>query len=883
MNLVHPRRWGGAVLWAVLPLAPVLVAADTTPADLRNQGSLALPVVGETALRLLTPTCLELRRIGTKAPDPARVDRWDWVDATGKLHLPGASEFTVTVDGRPVAVVGVGFRRRPIYAAMDHRDLRIDNALILQLAAPVADGRTVVLNHAASPQWPAGGADSLVIDPLRDSPVLHVNQEGYAPSWPKRAMAGYYLGSLGELDLSAAHTFRIINAATAAVALEGELRPRRDHGYDYRPAPYQGVLEADFSALTAPGEYRLVVPGLGASRPFLVDEGVPLAWLRTYALGLYHQRCGAANALPYSRFEHAACHLAPAAVPTAAPAFAFTWATIASKNADFAKNPRHTAPQLRDAASQLYPFVNPGPIDTTGGHHDAGDYSKYTINSAALVHLLMFTVDAFPAVGALDNLGLPESGDGIGDLLQEAKWESDYLAKLQDADGGFYFIVYPRDREYEDGLSLSRGDPQVVWPKNTAATAAAVAALAQCASSPAFRKHFPVQAAAYLERAKRGWQFLEAAIAKHGRDGAYQEVTFYGDEWMHDDELAWAACELYLATGEPSYQARLFEWFPQPGDSATFHWGWRRMSQSWGNAIRSYAFAARTHRLPVEKLDAIYLQHCEQQVLAAADDVQRWSEQNAYGTSFPSETKRFHAAGWYFSLEGAADIAAGWLIDPKPAYVEAVVANLNFEGGTNPVNVTYVTGLGQRRQREVVSQYARADHRVFAPTGIPLGNIQNGFDYLAPYGLDLKKLTYPSNDGDPPYPFYDRWADIWSVSNEFVTVNQARSILALSVLVAPVAAQAAPWRAVSGSITVPAGVAPVGAPVTLRLEVAGLDLAGARIVWESRDQEPAFGSSFTVIPRNGGPQWVEAEATWPDGRRVFARASFPVAAPPAPR
>ena len=43
-------------------------------------------------------------------------------------------------------------------------------------------------------------------------------------------------------------------------------------------------------------------------------------------------------------------------------------------------------------------------------------------------------------------MGIPESGDGKSDLLQEAKWEADFLAKMQDDDGGFYFLVYPKER-----------------------------------------------------------------------------------------------------------------------------------------------------------------------------------------------------------------------------------------------------------------------------------------------------------------------------------------------------------------------------------------------------------------------------------------------------
>jgi hypothetical protein len=58
-----------------------------------------------------------------------------------------------------------------------------------------------------------------------------------------------------------------------------------------------------------------------------------------------------------------------------------------------------------------------------------------------------------------------------------------------------------------------------------------------------------------------------------------------------------------------------------------------------------------------------------------------------------------------------------------------------------------------------------------------------------------------------------------------------------------------------------------------------MDLSGARITWEARDQEPAFGASYTFTPQNNGVQWVEAEAQFPDGRRAFAKASFTANSP----
>src|SRR5207249_10838011 len=115
------------------------------------------------------------------------------------------------------------------------------------------------------------------------------------------------------------------------------------------------------------------------------------------------------------------------------------------------------------------------------------------------------------------------------------------------------------DREYEDNVLPDHGDSQVVFPKTTAVTAAAVGALAEMASSPTFKQQFPDEAAVYLQKAKLGWAFLMNAIAKYGKNGAYQKITHYGNEFMHDDELAWAACEMFLATGDEQYHSKLKE------------------------------------------------------------------------------------------------------------------------------------------------------------------------------------------------------------------------------------------------------------------------------------------------------------------------------------
>ena len=134
-----------------------------------------------------------------------------------------------------------------------------------------------------------------------------MNQEGYLPAFPKKAIVGYYVGSLGELPIPT-NTFLLVDAQSGATVFQGTLTQRSDVGYTYTPTPYQKVYQADFSSFTTPGEYRVVVPGMGASLPFRIDEGIGMDFARTYALGIFEQRSGFNVAMPFTRFTHAIDH-----------------------------------------------------------------------------------------------------------------------------------------------------------------------------------------------------------------------------------------------------------------------------------------------------------------------------------------------------------------------------------------------------------------------------------------------------------------------------------------------------------------------------------------------------------------------------------------------
>ena len=839
-----------------------------------------IPEVGDYRMLVLSPTVIELSLVTTSGQGES-ASEWKFANGSGKLLMPEKEELQVLSGGKNILIARLGFKRRVHYAPLNRWDLRISSFVYIELSEPIQAGDSVQFKDASGRITLDGTLDfQATFSPQNFSPVFHVNQAGYAANLAKLAKAGYYLGSMGELDLSAFERFYVRDIRTGELVLEAPIVTVKEEGMGNQNLSYQKVLHLDFTRVEKPGTYTVGIIGLGESYPFWISNNYWANLTRTYALGTYHQRCGCAVEKPYTRFTHEACHVHKAAIPTMDPEFNKTQDLIRDINDP--DNPNQTAPELMNVASSLYPFVKKGEIDVSGGHHDAGDYSKYTINSALFVNALMTAVDAFPNVDKIDNLGLPESDDGISDILQIAKYEADFLAKLQDDDGGFFFLVYPKERAYESEVAPDKGDDQVVFPKNTASTAAASAALAQMASSKKFRFHFPMEASRMLEQAKRGWEFLEKAWAEHGEIGAYQTISHYGDTFMDRDEIMWAATELFLATGENKYHDFILKSF-DPEDPEIRRWKWLRLYESYGAAIRSYALADTSGKRAASKLDSIHFRACTKEILNRADELNDWSRQSAYGVAFPPASKSMQKIGWFFAASDAFDLVNGAVAGGIRKFDTAVTTNLNYELGTNPNNISFVTGLGWRRQFEIVHQWARNDQFALPMSGIPIGSLQDGLPWIPPYEGELGRQNFPSDGASSnAFAFYDRWTDTFNVGTEFVNFQQARSLATCAYYMAKNEALVKhPWKVGKLEVSGTPEVALVGETVVLTATspIPSLDIGEAFLIWETRGQQPIVGPVAKIVPTNSGLQWFSVSAQWPDGRRTYADGAFTVTRP----
>lgn len=161
----------------------------------------------------------------------------------------------------------------------------------------------------------------------------------------------------------------------------------------------------DFSSVQAPGEYYLYDPNQDlASDVFQISDTVYLEVLAQATRMFYYQRSGFAKEAAYA-----------GAGWTDAAAFLGTHQDVSCR--------ARWDPGNEDLLRDLQ-----------GGWFDAGDFNKYTLWGARVVVDLLLAYDTYPHV-FLDNTGIPESGNNVPDLLDEVKWELEWLLRMQEASG----------------------------------------------------------------------------------------------------------------------------------------------------------------------------------------------------------------------------------------------------------------------------------------------------------------------------------------------------------------------------------------------------------------------------------------------------------------
>jgi endoglucanase len=489
-----------------------------------------------------------------------------------------------------------------------------------------------------------GGVEPPVYTP-DTGPRVRVNQVGYLPRGPKNATV--VTSATDPLPWS------LQNAAGTVVA-SGVSTPR---GVD--EASGQNVQTIDFSKYRGSGTgYTLTADG-ETSYPFDISENI-YKQLRSDALQFFYiQRSGIAidGSLVGSQYARPAGHVG-------------------------------VAPNQGDTDVPCQPGVCDYRLDVSGGWYDAGDHGKYVVNGGIATAQLLGIYEQGLATRD-GSLRVPERGNGVPDVLDEARWELEFLLKMQ-VPAGQPLAGMAHHKIHDQnwtGLPLQpEDDPQLreLHPPSTAATLNLAAVAAQAARL--FARYDRAFAARCLAAAKTAWAAAMAHPDIFATDADGNGGGAYSDSNV-DDEFYWAAAELYLTTGAAAYldfvkssPVHTADVFPAGG------FGWQSVG-----ALGRLDLATVPSRLPYSVRKQV-----RQSVVAAADAQLATLRSQAYGLPLPGASSNYVWGSNSNILNNVELLATAYQLTGQGKYRDGVLQGVDYIFGRNALNHSYVTGWGEK-------------------------------------------------------------------------------------------------------------------------------------------------------------------------------------------
>lgn len=461
---------------------------------------------------------------------------------------------------------------------------------------------------------------------------VFINQVGYLNTSPKYVYCS-----------SNADSFHIIEVSTDQIKFSGLLSLSIVNDV----ATGFSLSIGDFSSFQREGNYYIRTNLNEISYPFDISNNVFENLYRKSLKGFYFQRCGMILSSNYADgYSHPSCH-----------------------NADAV---------FHSSTNQT------GTILTTGGWHDAGDYGKYIVNAGITVGTLLMAYESFPQLFAYDDLNIPESGNGIPDLLDEVKYELLWFLKMQNPNGGVYFKV---TREQFEPFVMPQNDPgtRYVYSISSTATADFAAVMARAYRLFAsFDSNFANQC---LNASKLAWSFLVAnpAIVPSGgfKNPSGTATGEYGDS-NDSDERLWAASELFQTTGEITYKS-YFESHYSSGGIINSTMGWQNVKDL---AQLTYLNSTQTNASSTVKTQI------KNSLISYCNNLVNRSAINGFGVAInPGE---YYWGSNSDILNKAILLIYAYDQTKNYNYYEVALNQLNYILGTNAHNLSFVTGVGSK-------------------------------------------------------------------------------------------------------------------------------------------------------------------------------------------
>jgi endoglucanase len=565
-------------------------------------------------------------------------------------------------------------------------------------------------------------------------PNIRVNQVGYLPQYSKHAVL--------VTQATTPVKWELVDGAGSVVA-SGDTLP---FGEDLDSG--DRVHTIDFSAFQQRGKGFKLRAGTDESPPFDISTGI-YGQMKYDALWyFYHNRSGIELALPYAgqpAWTRPAGHLSDKSVPC--------------------------APNV-DAK-----FKCGYSLDVTGGWYDAGDHGKYVVNGGIALFTMQNQYERMKhlAPKSLADFGdgklrIPENHNQRPDILDEARWELQWMLKMQVPEGQPHAGMAHHKIHDENWTALGLRPPtdtaeikmnRFLRPVSTAATLNLAAVAAQGARI--WDKLDPEFSRKCLEAAKRAWKAARAepgifAPKSDGMGGgAYDDVEV-------SDEFYWAAVELYLTTGESEYQDFLTKspfYLRIPRESGA-EGGGVPSAMTWQNVT---ALGTISLAVVPSLLGHAAIEQARKEIINTADEYLKLILAQGYRLPFkPGKEGKYPWGSNSFVLNNLVVLGLAHDFSKQPKYVDGALDGIDYLLGENAMGQSYVTSYG--------TKYLEYPHHRFwswlvdkrlpkAPPGCVSGGPNSGLEdpYVQAAGLK----------GCRPQKCFVDHIEAWSVNE--ITIN----------------------------------------------------------------------------------------------------------------
>lgn len=463
------------------------------------------------------------------------------------------------------------------------------------------------------------------ISELKETDQIRLNSLGYLPNAEKKATI-----------TAEGSNFQVINTKSQRIVFKGTLsEPYSQENLG------QTVRYADFSEVTQPGTYVINVDSVGRSYEFSIDENAYKEAFVTSMRSFYLWRCGMAVEDDHNGIHHhaEACHLEDG------------WLDYVGQEGE-----------RRDG---------------TGGWHDAGDYGKYTVNAGVSLGILFYAWDQFSDKLKDLSLAIPQTAPGMPDFLQELKWETDFILKMQYTDGSGR-VSHKLTRKKFSAFIMPHEDLEkryfTEW--SSAATADFVAMMAM--ASRYFKPYDEDYAQKCLDAAIVSYKCLQENPEKMFIQG---DFSTGGYQTRDADDRLWAAAEMWETTGEACYLADLESQISSLRIIVEENWDWGNVSNL---GVYTYILSKREGR------NADLVNVVKKEVIDGANTLVKKAQKDIYGRALET---------YYWGCNGmvarqAINLEVANRIAPNEEYTATSLGLIGHIFGNNFYGRSYVTGLG---------------------------------------------------------------------------------------------------------------------------------------------------------------------------------------------